>query len=105
LVFISLEEGNKRLRLLVFRPRVQLLVLGASTGTSKGTPIGVGVGAGTRAGARASLDVLSFGTKGSQLSSTAKLIREVAKIYTKEQKYNRLTNCFDYKLTIFLNIY
>ena len=29
----------------------------------------------------------------------------MAKIYIKEQKYNSTNNSFDYKLTIFLNIY
>jgi hypothetical protein len=39
-----------------------------------------------------------------QLPSTARLIGEVAKIYTKEQKYNRSNGNFDHKLTIFLDI-
>lgn len=37
-------------------------------------------------------------------SSTAKLISEVAKIYTEEQKYDGTNGSFDHKLTIFLDI-
>jgi len=29
----------------------------------------------------------------------------IAKIYTDNQKYNRVSNSFDFKLTIFYNIY
>jgi hypothetical protein len=39
-----------------------------------------------------------------QFPSTARLIGEVAKIYTKEQKYNGSNSNFDHKLTIFLDI-
>jgi hypothetical protein len=39
-----------------------------------------------------------------QLPLTIRLIGEVAKIYTKEQKYNRFNSNFNYKLTIFLDI-
>jgi hypothetical protein len=39
-----------------------------------------------------------------QPSSGAKLISEIAKIYTDEQKYNGTNSSFDHKLTIFLDI-
>jgi hypothetical protein len=39
-----------------------------------------------------------------QFPLTIRLIGEVTKIYTKEQKYNRSNGNFDHKLTIFLNI-
>jgi hypothetical protein len=39
-----------------------------------------------------------------QASSSAKLISEVAKIYTNEQRYDGSNGSFDYKLTIFLDI-
>jgi hypothetical protein len=39
-----------------------------------------------------------------QQSLGAKLMAEVAKIYTDEQKYNSTNGSFDHKLTIFLDI-
>jgi len=35
----------------------------------------------------------------------SKEVATIAKIYTDDQKYNRVSNSFDFKLTIFYNIY
>ncbi len=40
-----------------------------------------------------------------QATLSAKLIEEVAKIYTQNMKYNGTNSNFDYKLTIFEDVY
>src|ERR1700679_2742647 len=91
---ISLTEGNRRLTPLVFRPATQPVI---RQQLPPPPPLP------DRRGVLPPPPPLAF-LHNTNAPLSGKLIREVAKIYTKEQKYDGSNSSFNHKLTIFHDI-